>query len=93
MALASKVGATLQLALDAPAHGQLFGEDQARYLIAVADPEAVLKAAVEAGLTAAVVGQAGGEDLAVDGLFTLPLSKLRAAHEDWMPGFMGDAAS
>ena len=93
MALASNVGATLQLPYDSAAHGELFGEDQARYLLALADPEAVLKAATEAGLTAAVVGQAGGEDLAVDGLFTLPLAKLRAAHEGWMPGFMDGATA
>jgi phosphoribosylformylglycinamidine synthase len=92
MALASGAGATLQLALDAPAHGQLFGEDQARYLMALAEPDAVLKAAAEAGLTAAVIGQAGGEDLAVDGLFSLPLAGLRQAHEGWMPAFMDTPA-
>ncbi|WP_374575663.1 phosphoribosylformylglycinamidine synthase subunit PurL [Phenylobacterium sp.] len=93
MALASGVGATLQLAYDSVAHAELFGEDQARYLIAVADPDPILKAAVHADLPAAVVGQAGGEDLAVDGLFSLPLKKLRAAHEGWMPAYMGEAAS
>ena len=93
MALASNVGATLQLPYDSAGHGELFGEDQARYLLALADPEAVLKAATEAGLTAAVVGQAGGQDLAVDGLFSLPLAKLRAAHEGWMPSFMDGVAS
>jgi phosphoribosylformylglycinamidine synthase len=93
MALASDVGATLQLALDAPAHGQLFGEDQARYLLALADPDAVLRAATAAGLTAAVIGQAGGGDLAVDGLFSLPLAALRSAHEGWMPGFMDGASA
>jgi len=38
---------------------------------------------------AAIVGQAGGEGLSVDGLFSVPLAKLRAAHESWMPGYMG----
>ncbi|MFN3523181.1 MAG: phosphoribosylformylglycinamidine synthase subunit PurL [Phenylobacterium sp.] len=91
MALASKVGASIQLPYDTAAHGELFGEDQARYLIAVADPDVVLKAAIEAGIPAAVVGEAGGEELAVDGLFSLPLDKVRTAHEGWMPAFMDGA--
>jgi phosphoribosylformylglycinamidine synthase len=88
MALASNTGATLQLALDAPAHGQLFGEDQARYLLALTDADEVLRAATAAGLSAAIIGQAGGDDLAVDGLFSLKLDALRTAHEGWMPAFM-----
>ncbi|WP_304190716.1 AIR synthase-related protein, partial [Phenylobacterium aquaticum] len=67
----------------------LFGEDQARYLVAVDSADAVLAAAKAAGVPAAVIGVAGGEDLAVEGLFTLPLSQLRTAHEGWMPGYMG----
>jgi len=47
-----------------------------------------LAAAQAAGVPAAVIGQAGGEDLAVDGLFSLPLSRLRQAHEGWMPEYM-----
>ena len=88
MALASGVGATLQLASYQPAHGQLFGEDQARYLIAVKDPDAVLAAAVKAGVPAAVVGEVGGDAIAVDGLFSLPLSRLRDAYEGWLPAYM-----
>jgi phosphoribosylformylglycinamidine synthase subunit PurL len=88
MALASNVGVALSIAGEAP-HAQLFGEDQARYLVAVADPAQVLAAAKAAGVPAAVVGQAGGEALAVEGLFTLPLARLRDGHEGWMPGYMG----
>lgn len=88
VALASNVGIELTLAGEAP-HAQLFGEDQARYLVAVADPAKVLAAAQAAGVPAAVVGKAGGETLAVQGLFTLPLARLRQAHEGWMPTYMG----
>ena len=70
-------------------HAALFGEDQARYLVAVKDAAVVLEAAKAAGVSAAVIGQAGGEDIAVDGLFALPLAKLRSAHEGWMPEYMG----
>ncbi|MCI3132189.1 phosphoribosylformylglycinamidine synthase subunit PurL [Phenylobacterium aquaticum] len=89
MALASSQGLTLKLAGDLPAHAALFGEDQARYLVAVDSADAVLAAAKAAGVPAAVIGVAGGDDLAVEGLFTLPLSQLRTAHEGWMPGYMG----
>lgn len=88
MALASKLGLNLN-APESAAHATLFGEDQARYLIAVKDPAVVLDAAKAAGVTASIIGQAGGEDIAVEGLFTLPLAKLRDAHEGWMPTYMG----
>ena len=90
MALASQVGITL----DAPAsepHGALFGEDQARYLIASPNAADVLKAAAKAGVPAAVVGKVEGEALAATGLFTIPLDDLRRAHEAWLPRFMSAA--
>jgi phosphoribosylformylglycinamidine synthase len=89
MALASHVGVTLT-APGEPAHGVLFGEDQARYLIAVARGEAsfVSDHAKAAGVAIAEVGHAGGDAFAAEGLFNLPLADLRAAHEGWMPAFM-----
>ncbi len=89
MALASNTGCTLKAATSAAPHAFLFGEDQARYLVAVKDAAPILAAAQAAGVEAAVVGKAGGADLAVEGLFTLPLAKLRAEHEGWMPAYMG----
>ncbi|MDZ4318782.1 MAG: phosphoribosylformylglycinamidine synthase subunit PurL, partial [Phenylobacterium sp.] len=89
MALASGVGITLKLAGDLPAHAELFGEDQARYLVAVADAEPILAAARAAGVPARQIGEAGGEHLAAADLFQLPLSQLRDAYEGWMPAYMG----
>jgi phosphoribosylformylglycinamidine synthase len=89
MALASKVGVTLDATSPGNAHPFLFGEDQARYLIATDAPEALLKAAADAGLHASIVGRAGGDVFASTDLFSIPLGKLRSAHEDWMPGYMG----
>jgi phosphoribosylformylglycinamidine synthase len=85
MALASSVGFTLDSGSSGV--GLLFGEDQGRYLLAVADPAPVLAAAKAAGVPAAVIGQAGGDSLSGAG-FDLPLARLRTAHESWMPGFM-----
>jgi phosphoribosylformylglycinamidine synthase len=89
MALASGVGAVLSHDPALALHGQLFGEDQARYLIATDSPDVVIDAAQAAGVPAKVVGEVGGEALAVSGLFSIPLSELRRRHEGWMPGFMG----
>jgi phosphoribosylformylglycinamidine synthase len=89
-ALASGVGITLNVEPGPRAHALLFAEDQARYLVATADPDTLLQAARTAGVFADVVGQAGGDRLACPGLFDLSLAELRQAHEGWMPGFMGD---
>ena len=88
LALASGVGVTLRASSTARAHPYLFGEDQARYLIAVADPGPILSAAEAAGVPASLAGTAGGEAVASEGLFSVNLAELRAAHEGWLPGYM-----
>jgi phosphoribosylformylglycinamidine synthase len=89
MALASGVGAQLNLNDDLPAQAWLFGEDQGRYLIATPAADALLQAAEASGVHAHIVGEAGGDVLAVPGLFSLPLERLRTAHEGWLPKYMG----
>ena len=89
MALASGVGVELSPTSQTHAHAFLFGEDQGRYLIATADPNPIVAAAHAAGLNVALAGQAGGTDFACHALFTIPLERLRAANEGWLPGFMG----
>jgi phosphoribosylformylglycinamidine (FGAM) synthase-like enzyme len=89
MALASKVGVELNATSHLHAQAFLFGEDQGRYLIATIEPEAVLEEAAKAGVHAIVCGKAGGDAFASKDLFNLPLETLRAAHEGWMPGWMG----
>jgi phosphoribosylformylglycinamidine synthase len=85
MALASGIGVTLNATSATHAHGYLFGEDQARYLLAVRDPDAILAAAKAAGVHAIVAGEAGGDAFASRELFSIPLAALREAHEGWMP--------
>jgi phosphoribosylformylglycinamidine synthase subunit PurL len=91
MALASDVGLELSPTSHAHAHAFLFGEDQGRYLIATADPDPIVAAARAAGLNIAIAGQAGGVDFACHTLFRIPLERLRAANEGWMPAFMAGA--
>ncbi len=97
MALASGVGLAVQAPEGAPAHAALFGEDQGRYLLTL-DAEALDaldEACADAVVAYAVVGRIGGcELLLADAggaeLCAVDLDDLRAAHEGWMPAFMGD---
>jgi phosphoribosylformylglycinamidine synthase len=92
IALASDCGVELDVGPGAHAHALLFGEDQARYLVAVADATGIIAAAQAAGLPATVVGRAKGRDFASGGtggdLFRLPLHHLREMHESWMPAWI-----
>jgi phosphoribosylformylglycinamidine synthase len=88
MALSSDIGVTLIATSELHAHCFLFGEDQARYLVATRDPAALIARATAAGVHAIVVGEAGGEAFASRELFSIPLARLREAHEGWLPGYM-----
>ena len=48
---------------DIPGHAFWFGEDQARYLLAVPDSAALIRAAEAAGIPAMRIGTSGGKDL------------------------------
>ncbi len=94
MALAGKLGATLTPPEDPglpPLHAWLFGEDQARYLIAAASADLVLEAARAAGVPAAKVGTTGGDALTLPGGAPIYLNDLRSAHENWLPVYMGES--
>ena len=92
LALASDVGIELNASSATHAHAFLFGEDQARYLVAVSDAEALIAKAQEAGLHASVVGVAKGADFASSGpkgeLYRIPVAHLREFHEGWMPNWI-----
>ena len=89
MALAGGVGVVLASDPGMAMHKWFFGEDQARYLLAVAadDEEAVLDRAEEAGVPARTVGRAGGDRIVL-GDRALPLADARAAHEGALPALM-----
>ena len=89
MVMAGGIGAAMTDASgDVPLHAWLFGEDQARYLVATGDADAVLAAAAAAGVPAAIVATTGGSELKMDGAFSISLDELRSAHRAWLPGFM-----
>jgi phosphoribosylformylglycinamidine synthase len=91
MALAGEQGAELASPQDVPLHAWLFGEDQGRYLVATAAPEAVLAAARDAGVPAQAIGATGGTALKLADGQAISLQQLREAHEGWLPAYMGAA--
>ncbi|MBN35582.1 MAG: phosphoribosylformylglycinamidine synthase II [Rhodospirillaceae bacterium] len=94
MALAANIGC----AVDTPsgtgaAHGFWFGEDQARYLVAVpGDGIDITSKAAAAGVSAVILGATGGDTLTVDGGQPISLRTIRDKHEGWLPSFMAGAA-
>ncbi len=91
MAMGSGVGAKLAPAPKAiPAHGFWFGEDQARYVLAVADGAALIAQAKAAGVPAELIGTAGGGDLVLADGTAISVQKLAAAHEATLPALMGE---
>jgi phosphoribosylformylglycinamidine synthase len=89
MAMAGRMGAELDLG-DRATGAFLFGEDQARYVLAVAHDgvETVLANAAASGVPAASIGRCGGDALAIPGALSVPVSRLRRAHETWLPTYM-----
>jgi phosphoribosylformylglycinamidine synthase len=98
MALASDVGVRLGNPGDGAWDlGFIFGEDQGRYLLAL-KPDALGEFGRRADRVRAdwlPVGEVRGSDFVVHGpddrmLASIPLARLREAHEAWLPRYMGE---
>ena len=95
MAMASGIGATIDtLPGGIPAHAALFGEDQARYVIATSPAEAdkIIKDAQAAGIPALKLGTTGGANLTLPGEAPMSVAELKEAHEGWLPRYMAAQA-
>jgi phosphoribosylformylglycinamidine synthase len=91
MAMASGVGVRLGAVPPGLApHGWWFGEDQGRYLLAVADGAALVAAALAAGVPAALIGRSGGGDLVLAEGPAISVARLTAIHESTLPALMGE---
>jgi phosphoribosylformylglycinamidine synthase subunit PurL len=91
MVLASGIGADLEVPEDCDTRaGWLFGEEQARYLLAIAPDrlEATLELARSRGVLARRVGTTGGDALTLDGGSAISLDVLAEIHEAWLPAYM-----
>jgi len=95
MCLGGDMGVTIHLpaGLAVPAHAFLYGEDQARYLVATGLEEELLAAAAAAGVPAVRLGYSGGGALTVEGVLSIPLADLKNAHEAWLPDYMGSGVA
>ena len=92
MAMAGEVGARLSAGpRDIPSHAYWFGEDQGRYVLAVADSGTLIRAAEAAGVSAVRIGHSGGQDLTLPDGGTISVRALRAAHERFFPSWMDGA--
>ena len=71
-------------------HAWLFGEDQARYLLAVDEYSVnpIISTAKDKGMAAQIVGKIGGDRISAAGAFDVSLAGLREKHEAWLPDFM-----
>jgi phosphoribosylformylglycinamidine synthase len=86
MALAGKTG--LSLTPHASSHAFWFGEDQARYILAVQDPDALLAAAAAAAIPAEHLGHTTSENsLTLSDTIAISLTQLRDAHEAFFPAW------
>jgi phosphoribosylformylglycinamidine synthase len=88
MCMAGGTGATVEAPPAPPPHAFWFGEDQGRYVLAVADGAALLAAAAAAGVPAARLGRSGGGDLVIAPGSAISVATLRAAHEATLPALM-----
>ncbi|TDI62512.1 MAG: phosphoribosylformylglycinamidine synthase subunit PurL [Alphaproteobacteria bacterium] len=90
MCMAGAIGASVSLNSSLPAHGLLFGEDQARYLIATPwkTAEKVLAKAKAGGIKIAKIGNAGGDALKIDDKINISCDIMKQAHEGWLKNYM-----
>ncbi|MEX6509022.1 phosphoribosylformylglycinamidine synthase subunit PurL [Jiella sp. M17.18] len=89
LCIASGVGASISVG-DGAGHALLFGEDQARYVIAAeaADADAVVSEAAAAGVPLRRLGVAGDDRLVILKRLDLSIQALAVAHESWFPAYM-----
>ena len=89
MSMASGIGAIIDVPDNAPAlTGWLFGEDQARYIIATNEADGVLSGAKVAGVVAEKIGKTGGKQLTVGAQATISVEDLSSGHQSWLPEYM-----
>ena len=91
MAMSGNIGVNIVPSTANNHHAWLFGEDQARYLIAVEanSVNPILSTASGLDIPAAVIGTFGGDSISISGLTDVPLSDIRKVHEAWLPDLMG----
>jgi phosphoribosylformylglycinamidine synthase subunit PurL len=72
-------------------HAWLFGEDQGRYILETADPDALLRESASRGIPAHRIGTVGGGALTLPGGNAISVAELKVANEAWLPGYMAQS--
>ena len=99
MALAGNIGLKMTVVEEIPNPAAiLFGEDQGRYVVTTADPDAVRAAANSAQLFTVPIGTTGSDSITFDligrgGEQSVTLAELRSANEGFFPKLMGQDAA
>ncbi|VBB69229.1 Phosphoribosylformylglycinamidine synthase, synthetase subunit [invertebrate metagenome] len=94
MAMTADVGITVSIdssqAYFQPLHAWLFGEDQGRYILTIAEGrvDTILRAAAGVGVSVRRIGTTGGDAIRVEGDTGIPVAELKALYEGWLPGYM-----
>ena len=91
MCLPSGIGIEVTLPNGEP-HAIAFGEDQGRYLVAVAPGhrDEVLIAANQLNIPITDLGSTGSDHFTIIGHTSLPVAHLRDVNETWLPGYMSN---
>lgn len=92
MAMASGIGAVIDMPVSPDLHAHMFGEDQARYVLTVPQQhlERVLADAAARGVPAEVIGKTGGPALRIGTSLSISVETLHHAHEAWLPAYMAE---
>jgi phosphoribosylformylglycinamidine synthase len=90
MCLPAGIGAEIAFPEGTPPEAFAFGEDQARYLIAVPaeHSQALLEEALQRNIPVTHLGKTSGDALVVEGLLGEKIEALRALNESWLPDYM-----
>jgi phosphoribosylformylglycinamidine synthase subunit PurL len=92
MVMASNVGLAVSLPEGLSVAASLFAEDQGRYIVIVdpAQADDVFEMLDAKGVPNAPIGQAGGCELAIQGVLAIDIDDLKTSFEAWMPAWIGD---
>jgi phosphoribosylformylglycinamidine synthase len=99
MAMASGLGAEIDMPAGDDQTAAFYGEDQARYVISVGalsadeDLDGLLERARAAGVPMVHIGTTVGDTLKLGDALAISVAALKRAHEDWFPNFMGTASN
>jgi phosphoribosylformylglycinamidine synthase len=90
MAMASGLGAELETPKVIEAHEFWFGEDQARYVVALSQTDAarLIADAQQMGVPVHRLGAVSGAMLTLDDEVNISVRQLKDTHESWLPSYM-----